>query len=66
MNNNGATIERGVVEEVCATGYKVKSYTRDGIITPAIPAASGAAYKAGDRVYFFMFDDGHGMILAAF
>jgi hypothetical protein len=40
--------------------------TAYGIITPAIPSVSGAAYKAGDRVYFFVFDDGHGAILAAF
>ena len=66
MSNYGAIIERGIVEEVCENGYKVKSYARDGITTPAIPAASGAAYKAGDRVYFFVFDDGHGAILAAF
>ena len=62
----GATIERGFIAEVCEDGYRVKSYTRDGIMTPALPSASGAAYKAGDRVYFFVFDDGHGAILAAF
>lgn len=66
MSNYGAIIERGIVEEACENGYKVKSYTRYGITTPAIPAASGAVYKAGDRVYFFVFDDGHGLILAAF
>lgn len=66
MKNYGATVERGIVKEVCAEGYKVQSYTRNGVITPAIPAARGAAYEVGDRVYFFVFDDGHGMILAAF
>lgn len=62
----GATIERGFIIEVCEDGYKVKSYTRDGITTPALSAASGTAYEAGDRVYFFMFDDGNGAILAKF
>lgn len=66
MKNYGATVERGIVKEVCAEGYRVQSYTRNGVTTPAIPAASGAAYEVGDRVYFFVFDDGHGMILAAF
>ena len=47
-------------------GYKVQSFTRDGIVTPAIPSVSGAPLKVGDRVYFFVFDDGHGAILAAF
>ena len=51
-NNYGANIERGIIAEVCEGGYKVQSLTRDGIMTPAIPSVSGAAYKAGDRVYF--------------
>lgn len=59
-NNYGANIERGIIAEVCEGGYKVQSLTRDGIMTPAIPSVSGTAYKAGDRVYFFVFDDGHG------
>ena len=64
--NNGANIERGIIAEVCEAGYKVQSYTRYGIVTPAIQSVSGAAYKVGARVYFFVFDDGHGAILAAF
>lgn len=67
MNNHGVYVERGIVQEVCdGGGYKVKSYIRDGIITPEIPAAGGATYEVGDRVYFFLFDDGRGLILAAF
>ena len=65
-NNYGANIERGIIAEVCEGGYKVQSLTRDGIMTPAIPSVSGTAYKAGDCVYYFVFDDGHGAILAAF
>lgn len=62
----GASIERGQIAEVCAQGYKVASYTRNGIITPAIPAIGGTPYAVGDRVYYFLFDDGHGAILTAF
>ena len=65
-NNYGANIERGIIAEVCEEGYRVPSLTRYGITTPAIPSISGAVYMAGDRVYFYVFDDGHGAILAAF
>ena len=55
--------ERG---KVCGkkTGplYKVESYTRDGIVSRWIEAVQGE-YQIGDNVYFFMFDDGRGMIL---
>lgn len=62
----GAAIERGKILSVESGGYRIESYTRDGITTPPIPAMGGAAYSAGDRVYFFLFDDGSGAILAAF
>lgn len=62
----GASIERGVVSEVCEDGYKVQSYTRDGIMTSAIASISGETYDVGDRVYFFVFDDGRGAIIAEF
>lgn len=64
--NYGAIIERGIIAEVREDGYKVHSYSRSGITTPAIPSASGATFKVGDRVYFFVFEDGHGAIIAAF
>jgi len=55
--------ERG---KVCAKKsgplYKVESYTRDGIVSRWIEAVQGE-YQSGDDVYFFMFDDGRGMIL---
>ncbi|MGI6234433.1 MAG: hypothetical protein ACOYI6_04160 [Christensenellales bacterium] len=63
---DGALIERGRVIEKTDTGYRVKSLTRDGITTPPIPAMGGAEHQAGSLVYFFVFGDGHGMILAAF
>ena len=42
--------------------YKVKSYTCDGVITRWIEAVQGE-YEIDQEVYFFMFDDGRGMIL---
>lgn len=55
--------ERGKVSKK-KTGplYKVESYTRDGITTRWIEAVQGE-YQIGDDVYFFMFDDGRGMIV---
>ena len=58
-----AAVERGVVVSVQESGYKVQSYSRDGLTTPALPALSLDTYAEGDKVYFFMFDDGHGAIL---
>lgn len=66
MKNYGATIERGTICAVTDDGYKVQSLTRDGITTPALPSLCGDSLKTGDRVYYFMFDDGHGAIMAAF
>lgn len=62
----GTTIERGQIVEADEDGYKVASFTRNGITTPALSTIGGTTYQVGDRVYFFVFDDGHGAILAAF
>ncbi len=62
----GATIERGVIIAAEASKYTVKSDTRYGITTPAIPFLGDGSLQIGDRVYFFLFEDGHGAILAAF
>lgn len=72
----GAAIERGTIQKAEGGKYTVKSLTRDGIVTPPIPALplmqgtengyEAISYAAGDRVYFFLFEDGNGMILAAF
>lgn len=77
----GAAIERGEIIYAVGTHYVVKSLSRDGIESPPIPALPLVAevymdeyrgpqffhkeYAAGDRVYFFLFGDGQGMILAA-
>lgn len=68
---HGAVIERGRIKEVRGSSYVVTSLERDGIETPPIPAMlhipamihNEKPYKAGDNVYFFMFNDGDGMIL---
>ncbi len=64
--DNGALVERGRVISANDGLYAIRSLTRDGIITPGIPALDGNTYKADDTVYFFIFPDGHGGIIAAF
>jgi hypothetical protein len=65
MNTDyGARIERGVIAESDENGYRVLSYSRDGIYTPCIPSSVECA--EGDWVYFFVFPDGHGMIIGKF
>ncbi len=66
MNDYGAAIERGRIISAEDNKYSVMSYSRDGITTPPLPSIGNAAYSIGDCVYFFMFPDGHGAILAAF
>lgn len=61
-----ADIERGQITAAEDGKYRVESYSRDGLTTPPIPAVGEGVYSVGDRVYFFLFDDGHGAILAAF
>jgi hypothetical protein len=66
MNEYGACIERGQVFEASEGGYKIENLTRPGITTPPIPALHGGTFSIGEKVYFFLFDDGHGGIIAAF
>lgn len=62
-NSYGAKIERGVIIHAGEDGYTVKSYDRNGLVTPKIKTLFGYKYNAGDRVYFFLFDDGSGQII---
>ncbi len=62
--NMGAMIERGEIIRAEGARYKVQSFTRDGVVTPLIPATGDASYETGDMVYFFMFEDGYGLIIA--
>lgn len=83
MEGSGAVfIERGSIyekKEDARAGYvyKVKSSTRDGIISRWMEAVSACVseykgeppeldrfeYQVGDEVNYFMFGDGRGMIL---
>ena len=63
-NEYGAVIERGEIIESENNLYVVRSLTRSGVITPPMRATDGTKYHIGDRVYFFMFDDGNGRIIA--
>ena len=63
---DGALIERGVIVAAEDGLYTVASYGRSGLITPGIPAIIGAPYEANEKVYFFMFDDGHGAVIGRF
>ena len=64
--SKGAFIERGTILSASTDGYKVKSFDRDGIITPPIkPISTDTTYTVGDTVYFFLFLDGTGKILCA-
>lgn len=64
--SKGAFIERGTILSASNDGYTVKSFDRDGIITPPIkPISTDTKYTVGDTVYFFLFRDGTGKILCA-
>lgn len=62
----GAQILRGSVISADENGYRVLSYSCDGYTSQPIPALGNTEYAVGDKVYYFAFPDGHGMILAAF
>lgn len=63
-----AMIERGVVIDADDGLYTIRSYGRDGLITPGIPVISGHvhSFAEGDKVYFFLFDDGNGAVIGKF
>jgi len=61
----GAALERGVVEKIEGGRYTVRSFTRDGIVSLPIRAIEHTGtLSVGDGVYFFVFPDGDGVILA--
>lgn len=61
---HGAAIERGQVVTIAPEGARIKSLTRDGITTPPLPTMEGLTIQTGELVYFFLFDDGRGMVIA--
>lgn len=61
----GSTLERGVIEKIENGKYRVSSLTRDGISSMPIKSANETdTYSIGDTVYFFLFNDGDGLILS--
>lgn len=70
-------IQRGQIDRIEDGGFVVKSLTRRDVESRPIkcanayvkefsgepPAEDKYQYRPGDRVYFFMFPDGRGMIL---
>ena len=58
-----AKIDRGEIVLADPNGYVIESYGRYNLRTPKIRAIGNEEYQAGDRVYFFLFDDGDGKIL---
>ena len=57
-------IERGKVIAVSDGKYTVKSLEREGITTrPIQPLFDGATYDVGDKVTYFVFNDGTGRII---
>lgn len=65
---DAAQIERGIVVSVSSGLYQIRSYGRDGLVTPGIPALAGGGqpYSVNEKVYFFLFDDGTGAVLGRF
>ncbi len=62
---NRAMIERGkILTTNSSSEYKVVSLDREGIISPPIKAIGNTEYEPNDLVYFFLFADGTGAILA--
>lgn len=61
--NYGAPLERGVIEEITDNRYRVTSIDRDGITSRPIKTISSGDLEIGDKVYFFLFPDGTGLIL---
>ena len=60
----GAVIERGKVMAVTAGGITVESWDRPGVTAGGLgKAVAGATFAVGDTVYFFLFEDGRGMVI---
>lgn len=69
----GTMIEQGIIVSIQGDGYRIDSYSRDGLTTKPIKAIADwdidengipvRRYGIGDKVFFFLFEDGNGMIL---
>lgn len=63
-NDPRAMIERGTIVSAENNAYKIKSLDRNGIITPPLKTIGGSVYELNAAVYFFLFDDGTGAVIA--
>lgn len=60
-------IERGTIIAQEGNGYIIASIDRDGIKTPPLePTDNNNSFSEGDRVYYFIFNDGTGRIICKF
>lgn len=65
MEKCGAAICRGVIAGGNGeAGYEIRSLTEDGIVAWGIKDTDSRTYEKGEKVYFFLFEDGDGRILA--
>lgn len=62
----GALIERGEITQVRDDGYIIRSYSRYPVMTNPLKSIAADIFRVGDTVYYFMFDDGSGLILSRF
>lgn len=56
-------IDRGRIIDANENGYRVASHGRHGLVTLRIRGIDGKTFQLGDKVYFFTFEDGDGLIL---
>lgn len=60
----GAPVERGIIVKKENNKYTVMSLTRNGIVSLPMGAIGNNNYNENDMVYFFLFEDGNGLILS--
>ena len=58
----GAIIERGQITAISGNTYTVESYDRPGVTAWELKSLE-QSHNVGDRVYFFVFQDGGGLVI---
>lgn len=58
----GACIERGKITAIKENTYTVESYDRPGVTAWELESMTDGLH-VGDRVYFFVFQDGSGLVM---
>lgn len=64
----GARVEVGILKEKSGSGWRVESLSRPGVVTPPLAVwphcvERDTAFYAGEKVFFFLMEDGTGMVL---